>query len=108
MKKMNDFQSKKQAIEEAVDEMKLIALQLKWCKKHFDIWFPLAMKLSEKAFEIAMIKSQPVFPKNCVEYPNGSEIKFFGSDFAKGESQSVEYFIDVNGKKNQLNPPNKF
>ena len=105
---MNDFQSKKQAIEKAVDEMKLIALQLKWCKKHFDIWFPLAMKLSAKAFEIAMIKSQPIFPKGSVEYSNGNEIKFCGSDFGKGDSQSVEYFIDVNGKTIKLNPPNKF
>lgn len=104
---MNEIESKKIAIEKAVDEMKLIALQLKWCKKHFDIWFPLAMKLSSKALEIAMIKSQPIFPKGgVVDHRNG--IIQYGSDFGKGESKSVEYFIDINGKTIQLNPPKKF
>lgn len=61
---MEDFETKKKAVEEQVNEIKLTALQLKYPSKHLDIFLPLCFKLASQVFRLKLIQSQPIAPKN--------------------------------------------
>lgn len=63
---MESKELKAQAMQKEIEEINLIGLQLKYCKKHFDVWFPLTMKLANKMWRLRLIQSQPIFPNGGI------------------------------------------